>query len=75
MNGLCLSLIHSYYEPAGVAEFQKFIKYENVMPGVQKGETVFFGAWEGQELCGVSALNLRQGGHIALLFVLSLIHI
>ena len=23
-----------YYEPAGVAEFQKFIKYENVMPGV-----------------------------------------
>lgn len=58
-----------YYEPAGVAEFQKFIKYENVMPGVQKGETVFFGAWEGQELCGVSALNLRQGGHIALLFV------
>lgn len=54
-----------YYEPAGVAEFQKFIKYENVMPGVQKGETVFFCAWEGQELCGVSALNLRQGGHIA----------
>ena len=39
------------------------------MPGVQKGEPVFFGAWEGQELCGVSALNLRQGGHIALLFV------
>ncbi|MEI3219434.1 MAG: hypothetical protein V8S08_07355 [Lachnoclostridium sp.] len=38
------------YPPEGVAEFQKFIKYENILPLVRNGEMVFFGAWEGQEL-------------------------
>lgn len=57
------------YPPEGVAEFQKFIKYENILPLVRNGEMVFFGAWEGQELCGISALHVTKGGHISLLFV------
>lgn len=55
------------YSPEGVAEFQKFIKYENIISMYQKGEIVFFGAYENEELCGAEALN--RAGHICLLFV------
>ncbi len=55
------------YSREGVEEFQKFIKYENFMPKVQNGQLIVFGAMEGQELCGVGAV--QTDGHIALLFV------
>ncbi|MGN0404692.1 MAG: GNAT family N-acetyltransferase [Bariatricus sp.] len=55
------------YSREGVEEFQRFIKYENFMPKVQSGQLIVFGAREGQELCGVGAV--QNDGHIALLFV------
>lgn len=55
------------YTPQGVAEFQQFIKFENFMPRVTGGEMAVFGAVEGNELCGVSAV--QNNGHVALLFV------
>lgn len=55
------------YPPEGVAEFQQFIKYEYMLPKVQSGEVCFFGAIEGDELCGMSAI--KQDGHVILLFV------
>lgn len=55
------------YTREGVEEFQKFIKYENIIPKVQSGELVFFGAWDEDVLCGVGAVQRR--GHISLLFV------
>lgn len=55
------------YSPEGVAEFQKFIKYDNIISMHSKGELIFFGAFEGEELLGVEALN--RAGHICLFFV------
>ena len=55
------------YTPEGVAEFQKFIKYENLLPMLQSGGIIFFGAYEGPELTGT--LALMSDGHIALFFV------
>lgn len=50
-----------------IEEFQQFIKYENIMPKVQSGEMIFFGAFDGDRLCGAGAID-RQG-HISLLYV------
>ena len=55
------------YTPQGVVEFQKFIKYENIMQYVSKRDMVFFGAFEAGELLGASAV--RTTGHICLFFV------
>ena len=55
------------YTPEGVAEFQKFIKYENLLPMLQSGGIIFFVAYEGPELTGT--LALMSDGHIALFFV------
>ena len=55
------------YTPQGVAEFQKFIKLEHLMPFVQSGDLIMFGATEGEKLWGVGAV--RKDGHICLLFV------
>lgn len=55
------------YVPEGVEAFRDFIKYETINPKFLKGELVFFGAFEGDRLCGMSALQSR--GHISLLFV------
>ena len=52
------------YTPEGVAEFQKFIKYENLLPMLQSGGIIFFVAYEGPELTGT--LALMSDGHIAL---------
>lgn len=53
--------------PEGVASFQKFIKYDHISQVWQRGELIFFGAYEGGTLCGT--LALRPDGHIALFFV------
>lgn len=50
-----------------IEEFQKFIKYENIMPKIQSGELRFFGAFEGDRLCGAGAIDYQ--GHISLLYV------
>lgn len=55
------------YTPEGVAEFQKFIKYENMLPLMQRGEILFFGAFEEGSLKGVMAV--KQIGHICLFYV------
>lgn len=55
------------YEDEGIEEFQQFIKYDNIVPKVQGGEYIFFGAWENEVPCGAGALQRR--GHISLLFV------
>lgn len=55
------------YPEEGVKEFQEFIKEEHLMPRVHSREMSFFGAMEGDVLCGMSAI--RADGHIALLFV------
>lgn len=55
------------YTPEGVAEFQKFIKYENIHQMWQKGNIFFFGAYDGAELCGMLAFG--PDGHIFLFFV------
>lgn len=57
------------YTPQGVMEFQTFIKLENVMPKVEQGDLVFWGAYENTELCGVAAV--QSTGHLSLLFVRS----
>lgn len=54
-------------KPEAVAGFQNFIRYENIRPRIQNGEITLFGAWEGQELCGVSGID--RGGNILLLYV------
>lgn len=51
----------------GIEEFAHFIKMENFMPLVERGEMVVFGAMEGQEIGGIGAV--RSDGHISLLFV------
>ena len=55
------------YTPEGVAEFQKFIKYENISPLFQKQEQLFFGAFENGRMCGTAAVG--NNGHISLFFV------
>lgn len=50
-----------------IEEFQKFIKYENIMPKIQSGELRFFGAFDADRLCGAGAID--QQGHISLLYV------
>lgn len=53
--------------PEGVASFQKFIKYDYISQVWQRGELIFFGAYEEGTLCGI--LAIRPDGHIALFFV------
>lgn len=55
------------YSPEGVAEFQNFIKYDHIISMYQKQEIEFFGAFEGDELCGTIAV--KSIGHICLFFV------
>ena len=55
------------YTPEGVGEFQKFIRYDGIIPMVKRKELTFFGAWKGETLCGVGAV--RRKGHISLFFV------
>lgn len=55
------------YTPEGVAEFQKFIKYENIHQMWQRGDIIFFGAYDDAELCGTLAFG--PDGHILLFFV------
>lgn len=57
------------YTPQGVMEFQTFIKMENIMPQAERGEMVFWGAYENTELCGVIAV--QNTGHICLMFIRS----
>lgn len=53
--------------PEAVYRFQDFIRYENILPRIRRGDITLFGAWEGQELCGVSGID--RGGDILLLYV------
>lgn len=53
--------------PEAVAGFQQFIRYDSILPSVQRGELTLFGAWEGRELCGVSGIDHR--GAIRLFYV------
>ena len=55
------------YTEQGVATFQQFINYDMMLPKMMNGSMNFFGAYEGDSLCGVSAV--RFDGHISLLFV------
>ena len=55
------------YNPEGIAEFQKFIKYDNIYTMCQRREIFFFGAFQGTELCGTIAV--KNDGHISLFFV------
>lgn len=54
-------------KPEGVESFRKFIKYDYISKIWQEGKLVFFGAFEGGEMCGT--LAVRPDGHIALFFV------
>ena len=55
------------YTPEGVKEFQKFIKYDNMRAMSERREVIFFGAFEGADLCGVMAV--KSMGHICLFYV------
>lgn len=55
------------YSQEGVAVFQEFIRYENINRMYQNREVLLWGAYEGEELCGVIAL--QTSGHICLFFV------
>ena len=55
------------YSSEGVAEFQKFIKIEQITDLYNRREMFFWGAFEGDELQGVSAMY--KSGHISLLDV------
>ncbi len=55
------------YSQEGVAVFQEFIKYENINRMYQTGEILIWGAYESEELCGVTAI--QRTGHICLFFV------
>lgn len=55
------------YVPEGVAEFQDFIKYDNISRKYQQKELYFFGVMEQNALRGVAALG--SNGQIALFFV------
>lgn len=54
-------------KPEGVESFRKFIKYDYISQIWQRGNLVFFGAYEGGEMCGT--LAIRPDGHIVLFFV------
>lgn len=54
-------------KPEAVEGFQNFIRYENIAPRIRSGEVTLFGAFEGQELCGVSGIDRR--GNILLLYI------
>lgn len=41
----------------GIEEFARFIKMENFMPLVERGEMIVFGVVEGQELGGIGAVQ------------------
>ena len=53
-------------KPEGVESFRKFVKYDYISKIWQEGKLVFFGAFEGGEMCGT--LAVRPDGHIALFF-------
>ena len=54
------------YTPEGVAEFQQFIKYENILPGYQKREMVFFGSFDDRnQLSGVIAVRVPENENIS----------
>ncbi len=55
------------YTREGVEEFQKFIRYENMMELYRRREICFFGSYENGQLVGCIAAN--PSGHIKLLFV------
>ena len=55
------------YTEEGIATFQQFIDYNAMLPKILNGSLNFFGAYEGDALCGVSAV--RFDGHVSLLFV------
>lgn len=55
------------YTPEGVAEFQGFIKYENMLPQMLDGRILYFGAFEGGVMQGV--LAAKREGHICLFYV------
>jgi len=55
------------YPPEGVAEFQSFIKIDNIMNLYDRQELILWGAFEGPEMLAVGALY--RNGHIALLDV------
>lgn len=55
------------YAPEGVEEFRDFIKYDNISPMCGRGELIFFGAFEDDELKG--SMAVRRDGHICLFFV------
>lgn len=55
------------YTPEGVGEFQKTIKYEQILRMYDEKELVFLGAYEGREPVGVIAI--KPAGHIFLFFV------
>lgn len=55
------------YTPEGVAEFQRFIKFENMNRMYRAGEIVMFGAFDGGALAGV--ISVKSVGHICLFFV------
>lgn len=55
------------YTQKGVVEFQEFIKYENMNRMYQNREIIFWGAYEGTQLCGMIAV--MKNGHICLFFV------
>lgn len=65
--GVFLECTAPWYPPEGVEEFRRFIQYDTVMPQWSRGELIFWGAYEGTELRGVSAM--RPNGHIVLLDV------
>lgn len=54
-------------QPQAIDAFREEIRYENMRPELERGELVFFGAFEGNILCGTCALT-RQG-QIRYLFV------
>lgn len=54
-------------KPEGVESFRKFIKYDYISQIWQRGNLIFFGAYEGEEMCGT--LAVRPDGHIVLFFV------
>lgn len=55
------------YPPEGVAQFQRFIKYDHIIQLYRKQEMYFFGAFQDGELCGTIAV--KNSGHVSLFFI------
>ena len=55
------------YTKMGVETFRYFIREENIISMMEKGEMIFYGAYVENELVGVIALRSPQ--HLSLLFV------